>query len=70
MTGATSPLEIPGAPLHVSEANDDPAWLRNVKRDVNRFGPFHSRAIAAAWMHLAAAKTLARPQGKRGSFEE
>jgi hypothetical protein len=40
VTGASSPLEFTAAPLHVSEANDDPAWLRNVKRDANRFGPF------------------------------
>ncbi len=44
MTGATSPLEISrrpvGRPLRVPEANDDRAWLRNVRLDVNRFEPF------------------------------
>jgi hypothetical protein len=70
VTGASSPLEFTAAPLHVSEANDDPAWLRNVKRDANRFGPFTHELLQQLGRIQRLPKCLHGRRASAGSFEE
>ena len=70
MTGASSPLQFTAAPLHVSEADDDPAWLQNVERDANRFGPFTHELLQQLGCIWRLPRYLHGRTGKRGSFEE
>ena len=70
MTGASSPFEFTPAPLRLPEANDDYAWLRNVSRDANRFGPFTHSYGSSLDAFSGCQKCLHGRMGKRRSFEE